>query len=72
MICPRCGSPTKVLRTATAAGEVRRRRECTSCGHRISTTERDDAAEHGIAAKARRALREAQTVIDELTATDSG
>jgi transcriptional repressor NrdR len=39
--CPRCSSPTKTLETRRVPdGAVRRRRECTSCGHRFTTYER--------------------------------
>jgi transcriptional repressor NrdR len=39
--CPRCDSPTKTLETRRVpGGAVRRRRECTSCGHRFTTYER--------------------------------
>jgi transcriptional repressor NrdR len=39
--CPRCDSPTKTLETRRVPdGAVRRRRECTSCGHRFTTYER--------------------------------
>jgi transcriptional repressor NrdR len=39
--CPRCDSPTKTLETRRVPdGGVRRRRECTSCGHRFTTYER--------------------------------
>jgi transcriptional repressor NrdR len=39
--CPRCDSSTKTLETRNAeAGAVRRRRECSSCGHRFTTYER--------------------------------
>ena len=41
MNCPRCDSPTKTLETRRVPdGAVRRRRECTSCGHRFTTYER--------------------------------
>ncbi|HKH22359.1 MAG TPA: ATP cone domain-containing protein [Solirubrobacterales bacterium] len=41
MTCPRCDSPTKTLETRRVPdGAVRRRRECTSCGHRFTTYER--------------------------------
>ena len=41
MHCPRCDSPTKTLETRRVPdGAVRRRRECTSCGHRFTTYER--------------------------------
>jgi len=65
MDCPRCDHPTKVLRTTTRAGEVSRRRACPSCGHRLTTIERDAAS--GIEARARKALTEAQELIAELT-----
>jgi transcriptional repressor NrdR len=39
--CPRCDSPTRALETRRVPdGAVRRRRECTSCGHRFTTYER--------------------------------
>jgi len=39
--CPLCDSPTKTLETRRVPdGAVRRRRECTSCGHRFTTYER--------------------------------
>jgi transcriptional repressor NrdR len=39
--CPRCDSPTKTLETRRVPdGAVRRRRECTQCGHRFTTYER--------------------------------
>jgi transcriptional repressor NrdR len=39
--CPRCESPTKTLETRRVPdGAVRRRRECSSCGHRFTTYER--------------------------------
>jgi transcriptional repressor NrdR len=39
--CPRCDSSTKILETRRVPdGAVRRRRECTSCGHRFTTYER--------------------------------
>jgi transcriptional repressor NrdR len=39
--CPRCDSPTKTLETRRVPdGAVRRRRECTACGHRFTTYER--------------------------------
>ena len=41
MNCPRCDSPTKTLETRRVPdGAVRRRRECTGCGHRFTTYER--------------------------------
>jgi transcriptional repressor NrdR len=40
--CPRCDSPTSILETRKAEGgaALRRRRECTECGHRFTTYER--------------------------------
>jgi transcriptional repressor NrdR len=40
--CPRCDSPTSILETRKADGgaALRRRRECTECGHRFTTYER--------------------------------
>jgi transcriptional repressor NrdR len=39
--CPRCDSPTKTLETRRVPdGAIRRRRECSSCGHRFTTYER--------------------------------
>jgi transcriptional repressor NrdR len=42
MHCPKCSSTdTKVVdsRTPSSGGSIRRRRECTQCGHRFSTLE---------------------------------
>jgi transcriptional repressor NrdR len=39
--CSRCDSPTKTLETRRVPdGAVRRRRECSTCGHRFTTYER--------------------------------
>jgi transcriptional repressor NrdR len=39
--CPRCDSPTRTLETRRVPdGAIRRRRECSSCGHRLTTYER--------------------------------
>ncbi len=42
MNCPRCDSATSILETRKAEGgsALRRRRECSSCGHRFTTYER--------------------------------
>jgi transcriptional repressor NrdR len=44
MECPRCDQPTRVLesRRAEDGGAVRRRRECSGCGHRFTTYERGE------------------------------
>jgi transcriptional repressor NrdR len=40
--CPRCDSPTKTLETRRVPdGALRRRRECSECGHRFTTYERE-------------------------------
>lgn len=39
MNCPLCGADTKVIDTRSDGAEVRRRRECKSCGHRFTTYE---------------------------------
>ena len=41
MTCPRCDSTTKTLETRRVPdGAVRRRRQCSSCGHRFTTYDR--------------------------------
>ena len=42
MNCPECDHPTRVLesRRADAGAATRRRRVCSSCGHRFTTFER--------------------------------
>src|SRR6266545_3720457 len=42
MNCPRCESSTAILETrkADSGAALRRRRECSSCGHRFTTYER--------------------------------
>jgi transcriptional repressor NrdR len=42
MDCPRCDRPSRVLESRRAAegDAIRRRRECSSCGHRFTTYER--------------------------------
>jgi transcriptional repressor NrdR len=42
MVCPSCQSPTRVLesRRASEGGTIRRRRQCSRCGHRFTTFER--------------------------------
>jgi transcriptional repressor NrdR len=44
MRCPRCESASRVLesRSAENGASVRRRRECSSCGHRFTTYERSE------------------------------
>lgn len=45
MECPRCQAPSRVLesRRAERGGAIRRRRACSSCGHRFTTYERREA-----------------------------
>ena len=45
MECPRCEKPSRVLESRRAEGgaAIRRRRECSACGHRFTTFERRDA-----------------------------
>ncbi len=45
MECTRCEGPTRVLesRRAEAGAALRRRRECSACGHRFTTFERHAA-----------------------------
>lgn len=40
MYCSACSAATRVLDTRRAGDAVRRRRECTHCGHRVTTLER--------------------------------
>ncbi|MDX6606003.1 MAG: transcriptional repressor NrdR [Solirubrobacterales bacterium] len=42
MNCPQCDSPTAILETrkADGGGALRRRRQCSECGHRFTTYER--------------------------------
>lgn len=40
LLCPTCGCPDlRVLHTRAARGFIRRRRECTGCGLRMTTRE---------------------------------
>ena len=40
MKCPKCSRPSEVVKVYQFDTEARRRRECTACGFRFSTTER--------------------------------
>ena len=40
MRCQKCGKPSEVVKVYQFTNEARRRRECTVCGHRFSTSER--------------------------------
>lgn len=40
MRCQKCGKPSEVIKVYQFPSEARRRRECTVCGHRFSTSER--------------------------------
>lgn len=39
MICPHCGAQTQVLETRAGRSAVKRRRQCASCGERVTTWE---------------------------------
>lgn len=67
MNCPRCDSPTKVLRSTPGAAVVKRRRACPNCGFRFSTTELTNDSTHGLDARVRRVLRETEQQLNELT-----
>jgi len=40
MKCPYCQTTTRVIDTREVSGSIRRRRECTGCGQRVTTYER--------------------------------
>lgn len=40
MKCQKCGGSSEVVKVYQFATEARRRRECTKCGHRYTTSER--------------------------------
>jgi transcriptional repressor NrdR len=46
MTCPACQGPSRVLESRSAEGgvAVRRRRQCSRCGHRFTTYERSEPA----------------------------
>src|SRR3990172_4846257 len=44
MKCLFCEDNTRVIDTREVAGAIRRRRECSACGHRVTTYERVAAA----------------------------
>jgi transcriptional repressor NrdR len=44
MKCLFCEDSTRVIDTREVAGAIRRRRECSACGHRVTTYERVAAA----------------------------
>lgn len=67
MICPFCeADDVRVLHTDSGAGIAKRRRACKSCGRRFNTTERTEDEDHGVKARVRRAMREAQENLDEI------
>lgn len=39
ILCPKCETPTRVLKTRRDGPTVARRRECLSCGRQLTTTE---------------------------------
>lgn len=40
MRCPKCSKPSEVVKVYQFDREARRRRQCTRCGHRFTTSER--------------------------------
>ena len=40
MRCPKCSKPSEVVKVYQFDKEARRRRQCTRCGHRFTTSER--------------------------------
>jgi hypothetical protein len=38
--CPKCSKPSEVVKVYQFACEARRRRQCTRCGHRFTTSEK--------------------------------
>jgi hypothetical protein len=40
MRCPKCSKPSEVVKVYQFEAEARRRRQCTRCGHRFTTSER--------------------------------
>ena len=40
MKCPKCAKPSEVVKVYQFPTEARRRRECLTCGHRFTTSER--------------------------------
>jgi transcriptional regulator NrdR family protein len=40
MRCQKCGKPSEVVKVYQFPTEARRRRECTKCGHRFTTSEK--------------------------------
>jgi len=40
MRCPKCSKPSEVVKVYQFEREARRRRQCTRCGHRFTTSEK--------------------------------
>lgn len=40
MRCPKCSKPSEVVKVYQFECEARRRRQCTRCGHRFTTSEK--------------------------------
>ena len=40
MKCPKCSKPSEVVKVYQFPTEARRRRECLTCGHRFTTSEK--------------------------------
>jgi len=67
MKCPFCGAEdSKVIDTRSAAGGIRRRRECKVCGQRFTTYEQVAAALHVVKSDGRREPYDRQKLLDAL------
>jgi transcriptional regulator NrdR family protein len=64
MLCPKCHSKLKTIRTEPTAGVVKRQRGCPNCGRRWDTIERAEDADSAIAIRAKRVL---ESAMDELS-----
>jgi transcriptional regulator NrdR family protein len=77
MKCPECGAETAVIDSRPALGTVRRRRECTACGHRFTTREVNQEDWENLREAARRAAvhrriaNAVRTLLGELSALEA-
>jgi transcription elongation factor Elf1 len=61
--CPECGGRTSVVDTRANGAFVRRRRQCTNCGHRMSSLEYIVGSDSDFRSKYLAALREIENVV---------